>query len=162
MTPARVWAVALFAGAAALGLDCNGRSLFERPRPVNERWSATIASNRFHVIATIAGGDSRTELQVSATVRQQLEDSGFTVVRRAGRWDSEVAALRAICAPDAVPVVDGVLFIWYNRLELRDCESEGTAYEIAGSPEGGTGVVEMSDKLVRYLKRPGPTTEPAP
>jgi hypothetical protein len=142
---------------------CNGRSLFERPKPVSERWSSSIPTGRFSVIATIAGGDSRTELQVSVTVRQQLEDSGFTIVRRAGRWDSELAALRAICAPDAVPVVDGVLFIWYNRLELRDCATEGTAYEIAGSPEGGVGVIEMSDRLVRYLKRPAaPTPQRAP
>lgn len=139
--------VVALVGAAA---GCN-RPLFDRAKPAVERMNPEIPPGRFRVLAAIAGGDSRTDLQMSVTVREQLADSGFTVVRRAGRWEGQHEAVRAICAPGQVPPVDGVLFVWYNRLELRDCTTEGAAYEIAG--EGSLGIDAMVHRLVRWLRR---------
>jgi len=150
----------LFAAFAALTLAACNRPLLERSKPTVERASATIPSGRFRTIAAVAGGDSKTELRMSAQVRQQLTDSGFAVIRKAGRWESEQAAIRAICAPDAVPPVDGVLFIWYNRLELRDCTTEAAAYEIGGY--GDIGIMDMANRLVRYLKRGGTSEQAQP
>jgi hypothetical protein len=114
-----------------------------------------IPGGRFQTIASVAGGDARIDLQVSVTVRQQLTDSGFTVVRRAGRWDSQTEAVRAICEPP----VNGVLFIWYNRLELRDCATEGaTAYEITS--RGQEGITGLTDRLIRYLRQPPAAQSP--
>jgi hypothetical protein len=111
--------------------------------------NAAIPAGRYHVLAGVAGGDARIDLQISVTVRQQLQDSGFTVLRRAGRWDSQTDAVRAICEPP----VDGVLFIWYNRLELRDCATVGAmAYEISSG--GQEGITTLTDRLIRYLRRP--------
>jgi hypothetical protein len=160
---ARVW---VLAPLVAVGLPgCTGKPLFDKPRPMVEHASPTIPipPGGYRLIATVAGGDGRTDLQISGTVRLQLEDSGFTVVRRAGRWDDERQAVRAICAPDAVPVVDGVLFIWYNRLELRDCATEGVAFEIKASADKG--ITDMTNRLVVYLRRPptpGAATGQAP
>lgn len=113
-----------------------------------------IPPGRFRVLAAIAGGASRTDLQISVTVRQRLADSGFTVIKKPGRWDQQADAVRAICAPGNSPTVDGVLFIWYNRLELRDCTTERAAYEIGGAG-GSIGVTAMVDRLVKWLKRAG-------
>lgn len=146
-------AVAVLVGGASFA--CN-RPLLDRAKPTVERASPTIPPSRFRTIAAIAGGDTKNDLRMSAMVRQQLTDSGFAVVRKAGRWDTEQAAIRAVCAPDAMPPVDGVLFIWYNRLELRDCTTEAAAYEIGGY--GEIGIQEMANRLVRYLRR-GATTE---
>lgn len=143
----------LFA-AALLGASvaaCN-RPLFDRVRPAVERMNPEIPPGRFRVLAAVAGGDTRTDLQISATVRQRLADSGFTVVRRAGRWDGQADAVRAICAPGQAQMVDGVLFIWYNKLELRDCTTESAAYEIGGQG-GSIGVTSMVDRLILWLRR---------
>jgi hypothetical protein len=143
--PALVVAVAV-TGAGLLAA-CN-RPLFDRALPAIERVNPNIPGARFHVLAGIAGGDARIDFQVSVTVRQQLQDSGFTVVRRAGRWDSQTEAVRALCEPP----VDGLLFIWYNRIELRDCATEGaTAYEITS--RGQEGITGLTDRLIRYLRR---------
>lgn len=156
---ARVW---LVGSLAVLGLTaCTGRSMFQKGGPMLERTNASIPPGRFRVLSTIAGGGStRLDLQVSVTVRQQLEDSGVTVVRRAGRWADERAAVEAICAPDAVPAVDGVLFTWYNRLELRDCATGTVAFEIDGSADKG--IIQMTDRLIEYLRQPPPAAADQP
>jgi hypothetical protein len=146
--------VALLSAAA-----CN-RPIFDKAKPAVERMNPEIPPGRFRVLAAIAGGDTRTDLQISVTARQRLADSGFTVVRRAGRWDGQAEAVRAICAPGQAPAVDGVLFVWYNRLELRDCTTESAAYQI-GSDGSSIGITEMIDRLVRWLKRDG-ASPPAP
>jgi len=149
---ARAWCLGAL---AAVGLAaCASRPLFDKARPMIERANPNvpIPAGGYRTIAYVSGGGGMTDFQISSTVRQQLEDSGFTMLRRAGRWDDERSAVRAICAPDAVPVVDGVLFIWYNRLELRDCATEGVAFEVKSSPDKG--ITHMTNRLVVYLRRP--------
>jgi hypothetical protein len=159
MTPR---ALLLGAGLLAAAAGCAGRPLFEREKPAVERVSMTIPPGRFHVIAGIAGGATRTDLQISATVRQRMSDSGFTMIRKAGRWENMTEAVRSICAPGQTPAIDGVLFIWYNRLELRDCVTEGAAFEIGGSG-ASIGITAMVDRLVKWLKRDaGAATPPTP
>lgn len=148
---------------AGIGAACN-RPLFDKPRPAVERMNPDIPPSRFRVVAAIAGDNTRPGLQISATARERLADSGFTVIRRFGRWDSQAEAVRQICAPGQIPPVDGVLFIWFNRLELRDCTTEGAAYEIGG--QGTIGIQGMVDRLVKWLRRDDgpatPTTPPSP
>lgn len=123
----------------------HGGDLLERSNPAVER-------RRYDQLVTIAGGGgTRIDLQVSVTVRTQLADSGFNVGRRAGRWSDEVSAVRAICAPDAVPP-DGVIFVWYDRLELRDCQTEKVAFEVSGT--GNQGITAMTDRLILYMRGP--------
>jgi len=156
---ARAWCFGALA-LASLGVPaCTGRRLFDKPRPMVERANPNIPipPGGYRTLATVAGGTTLVDFQIAGTVRQQLEDSGFTMLRRAGRWEDEREAVRAICAPDAVPVVDGVLFIRYNKLELRDCTTEGIAFEIAAS--ANKGITDMTNRLVLYLRRaPGTTT----
>jgi hypothetical protein len=148
---ARASVVVALAALAAGTTACN-RPLLEREKTVEPRISQTIPPDRFHVLAGIAGGATRTDLQISATVRQRMQDSGFTMLRWPGRWENMAEAVRRICAPGQTPAVDGVLFIWYNRLELRDCMTEGAAFQIGG--EGAAqGITAMVDRLVNWLKR---------
>ena len=88
---------------------------------------------------------------MSATVRKQLNDSGWKGVARYGRWDSRTEAVVGICTEEADPV-DGVLFVDYNRLELDDCATKRPAYTIDGSPEKGVGLDEMMKRMMRYLR----------
>lgn len=141
------WRSGLLASLGILAVACG--PIFQKRRPSVERVNSSIPGDRFQVIATIAGGDSRTDIRMSATVRQVLQDSGFTAIRRAGRWDSEADAVRSICEP--VGTVDGVLVIWYDRMVLRDCRTLTSAYEIEAGNEKG--ITEMASSLMRYLRR---------
>ena len=136
--------VALVA-SALLGLaGClwTGKEAVEHPSP-------TIGGTKFKVLATVAGGASRNEIRMSATVRKELNDSGWKGVSRAGRWDTPSQAVKEICEPGDV---DGVLFVSYNRLELMDCTSHQLAWSVDGAPERGAGIQEMTKRLFHYLR----------
>jgi hypothetical protein len=137
----------LISGLFAAGC---GRSLVQKPNPSTEIVNPGITGSQMKVLAQVAGGDMLIDFQISATVRKVLQDSGFTVVRRAGRWDSQPEAIRAICAPGEVPNVDAVLFVWYNRLELRDCGTGSTAYEVTSG--GKEGIQQLTVRLIHYLR----------
>jgi len=55
--------------------------------------------------------------------------------------------------------VNGVLFIWYDRLELNDCDSGKLAYTIDGTTSGG--LPDLVNRLVRYLRGRAAPTESA-
>ena len=146
-------ALLLCSAVATLGSGPCG-PLLKQAGPVTERRHPTIVPTQFQRLGTVAGASARTDRQISAHVRKQLIDSGLTVVALPGRFDSEKAAVTQSCAPGAVPAIDGVLFVWHNRLELHDCVSEVVAYEVSGE---GQGINQMADRLVAYLKGSGPT-----
>ena len=141
-------ALLLGAAVATLGSGPCG-PLLKQAGPVVERRHPTIAPTQFQRLGTIAGASARTDRQISANVRKQLTDSGLTVVALAGRYDSEQDAVKRSCARDAAPTIDGVLFVWYNRLELHDCVSEAVAYEVSGESQG---IDQMAVRLIAYLK----------
>jgi hypothetical protein len=138
---------------AGLSVVACGRPLFDKSKPSIERINPSVSASQLRVLAPVSGGDALTDFQISVTVRQQLQDSGFTIIRRAGRWDTQPEAVRAICAPGEVPSVDAVLFVWYNRLELRDCGTGVTAYEITSG--GQEGITVLTNRLIRYLRKEG-------
>ncbi len=129
-------------GALACLAGCAGKQVVETP-------NTGIPGTRFKVIATVAGGTRGMDLRMSATVRKQLNDSGWKGVARYGRWDTRGEAVMSICADGDV---DGVLFVDYNRLELDDCKSRKVAYAIDGSPEKGVGIDQMMQRVMRYLR----------
>ena len=136
---------------AALAVTASS-CLLKHERPAIEQINPNIGPERFHVIATVAGESRRTSKQISATVRLRMLDSGLNAVTKRGNWVTEVEALRGLCESKSGAPVDGVLFVWYDRLKLWDCETQGSAYEIGG--QGATmGITAMTDKLIGYLRR---------
>lgn len=145
-------ALLLGSAVATLGSGPCG-PLLKQGGPVLERRHPTISPAQFQRLGTIAGASARTDRQISAHIRKQLIDSGLTVVALPGRFDSEQDAVKRSCAPDAAPAIDGVLFVWVNRLELHDCVSEVVAYEVSGESQG---INQLADRLIAYLKGTAP------
>lgn len=144
MTFSRRTTLLLFA-CAGLGACAGGP--YGRVREIR---SQSIPGSRFHTVVVIAGEDDQSDLQITARVRERLEQSGMTVVRRSGLWETEEQALAEICPVGGTPTgIDGVLFVWWNRLNLRDCETHRPAYQIRG---GYVGVDEMTRRLLRYFQ----------
>jgi hypothetical protein len=53
----------------------------------------------------------------------------------------------------AMAPVDGVVIVWCNRLSLRDCRTQTTAYDATGAAQ--IGIDELTRQLLRYLKTDG-------
>ena len=124
---------------------------------VNEIVSSTIPGDSFHTVVVISGDDDQSTLQITAKVRQQLNDKGIVATRRSGLWSAEREALADICPLDPAgntntSGIDGLLFVLWNELDLYDCRTHKPAYQVRG---GMTGTDMMVQRLMRYLRPRG-------
>jgi hypothetical protein len=71
--------------------------------------------------------------------------------------ESEVS-MAQLCPKNDPPDYQGVLWVTYDRIVLRDCESTAVAYRAIG---GYSGVDALAKKLVTYLKTAPPLTTTA-
>lgn len=138
---------ALGASLAAVAAACAGP--YGR---VNEVVSATIPGDSFRTVVVISGDDDQSALQITARVRQQLNDAGLSALRRSGLWSVERDALADICPLGQPSDVDGLLFVMWNELDLYDCRTHKPAYQVRG---GMTGTDVMVKRLLRYLRPRG-------
>jgi hypothetical protein len=115
---------------------------------LQELTSDTIRGDSIRVIVVIAGESETADRQLAGRVRQQLNDAGLTTPLRQGTWESEEAALTEICPVGQTTDIQGVLFVWWNQLELRHCGTHRRAYHIEA---GYRGVGYMVTRLLRYL-----------
>jgi hypothetical protein len=146
MNPASLLLLAVLVGASGA---CSTRLV--KPAKMSER-KGTLPAKPINTIAVIASDDQQSTIRMSAGVRGQLTEAGVTAVRRAGRWTGETDAVTEICMPGQEQNVDGVLFVSYNRLTLRACETKLVVYEIDGGNE--VGLQDMAKRLIVYLRPP--------
>ena len=119
---------------------------------VQEIASSTIPGDSFRTVVVIAGDDDQNALQITAKVRQQLNEKGLTALRRSGMWTAEREALIEICPLGTPSEIDGLLFVLWNELDLYDCHTHKPAYQVRG---GMTGTDVMVQRLMRYLRPRG-------
>jgi hypothetical protein len=119
---------------------------------VQEVSSASIPGDSFRTLVVISGDDDQNSLQITAKVRNQLNEKGLTATRRSGLWATEREALADICPLGTPSDVDGLLFVQWNELDLYDCRTHKPAYSIRG---GMTGSDVMVQRLMRYLRPRG-------
>lgn len=115
---------------------------------VKEMTSDTIRGDSIRVIVVIAGESESADRQMAGRVRATLDSAGVTTLRRAGTWETEETALFDICPAGQPTDIDGVLFVWWNQLELRHCGTHRRAYHIEG---GYRGIDYMVKRLMAYL-----------
>ena len=141
----------LVAMAVLVGLGaCSG--IIPKKNRSSEQVSRLHEGSKYQVIVVIAGGDSRAELRQSSMVRAKLQEGGWQALRRAGRWATEAEAIADICPAGEAVSVDGVLFIYYNQLNLVDCRSRTPAITINGGDD--LGIDQMANRLMNYLGGP--------
>lgn len=129
-----------------MGLLAGCASAFGR---VTEMRSDSVPGERFKTLVPIISADIPAADQVGLRLRRQLEENGLTVLRRSGLWQTEVTALEVICPQGQPSDIDGVLFVWWNKLQLNDCATHRPAFQISG---GYRGVDYMVERLMRYLR----------
>ena len=116
---------------------------------VTEIVSSSVPGDSFRTVVVISGDDDQNSLQITARVRQQLNDRGLTAERRSGLWSTEREALLDICPLGTASPVDGLLFVQWNELDLYDCRTHKPAYQVRG---GMIGTNTMVERLMRYLR----------
>lgn len=113
-----------------------------------------VMGDRIRTIAVLAGSDRQATLQMTARSVTRLREAGLTIVQPGGLWESEAAVMEGLCsAEDQERKYDGVLFITWDRLTLRDCETQAVAYDVRG---GHRGVDEMTERLMSHYLRVQP------
>jgi hypothetical protein len=115
---------------------------------VQELRSDTIRGDSIRVIVVIAGESESADRQMAGRIREQLTEAGITALRRPGTWESEETALGDLCPLGQPSELHGILFVWWNRMELRDCRTHRRAYFIEA---GYRGLDYMIKRLLRYL-----------
>jgi hypothetical protein len=128
-------------------------TLFQSGKP-REFVNTTMPKVTYNTLAVIASDDATPSLQISATIRHLLNERGLKAVARAGRWETESDALLSICreAPGVEPV-QGVIFVTYDTLILRECQTREVAYRISSG--GGITMSEMADRIIQYVRTAG-------
>lgn len=119
---------------------------------MNEIISTSVPPDSFRTLVVISGDDEQASLQLTARVRQQLNDAGLTAQRRAGLWSVEREALADICPLGAPSDVDGLLFVYWNELDMYDCRTHKPAYQVRGGMQGTDLMVK---RFLRYLRPKG-------
>jgi hypothetical protein len=119
---------------------------------MNEIVSATVPGDSFRTLVVISGDDDQSSLQLTARVRQQLNDAGLSAQKRSGLWSVEREALADICPLGQATDVDGLLFVYWNELDMYDCRTHKPAYQVRG---GMQGTDLMLKRFLRYLRPKG-------
>lgn len=119
---------------------------------VNELISTTVPGDSFRTIVVISGDDEQSSLQLTARVRQQLNDAGLSAQKRGGLWSVEREALADICPLGQPSDVQGLLFVYWNQLDLYDCRTHKAAYQVRGGMQGTDLMVK---RFLRYLRPKG-------
>jgi len=114
--------------------------------------TSTVPGDSFHTVVVISGDDDQSSLQITAKVRQQLNEKGLTATKRAGMWPNEREALMDICPLGTQSGVDGLLFVMWNEMDLYDCRTHKPAYQVRGGMRGSDVMVQQ---LMRYLRPRG-------
>jgi hypothetical protein len=130
----------------------NCSSLAYRSR-IEEFRNEAVPPDRFTTIAVLPLDASGFDPGIAARVRDNLKKEGVNIVSaRVMVGDSE-ASMQQLCPKEDPAEYKGVLWVTYDRVILRDCESTAVAYRAIG---GYSGVDALAKKLLVYLRGAAP------
>lgn len=141
------WMLGTTLAAAAVAAACAGPY-----GKMTEIVSQSVPGDSFRTLVVISGDDDQGALQITARVRQQLNDAGLSALRRSGLWSTEREALADICPLGQASETDGLLFVYWNELDLYDCRTHKPAYQVRGGMQGTDVMVK---RLLRYVRPRG-------
>ena len=141
--------------AAATATACKSMAYKSR---VEEFRNSSIAPSRFSSITVLPLDPSGFDPGIAARVRDGLKREGVNVVTaRVMAGESEVS-MQQLCPKDDPASYQGVLWVSFDRIIFRDCESTAVAYRAIG---GYSGVDALAKKFLLYLRSPAPASTTA-
>jgi hypothetical protein len=88
-------------------------------------------------------------------VRENLKKQGINVASARVMVPESEVSMQQLCPKNDPASYQGVLWVAFDRVILRDCESTAVAYRAIG---GYSGVDALAKKLVIYLRSGVPAT----
>ena len=143
----RSWAVLIFAGVLS-GCGMFG-PLIQTGEPSVFR-NPSVPAIKYDAIAVIGADDTSPTLRMSVMVREKLKEEGVQGVRRAGRWTTEEDALSGLCSSEEEPRIQGVVFVSYDTLILRECAKKEVAFRVQSN--GRWTITQLAQELAKYVK----------
>ncbi len=143
MTDSRV-VLGLLAGAILLS-SCNRLAYRSR---IEEFQNPDVPASRFQAIAVLPVDPEGFDPGIAARVRDNLKRQGVNVMTARVMLPESEVSIPQLCPKDDPPGYQGVLWVTYDRIILRDCESAAVAYRAIG---GYSGVDALAKRLVIYL-----------
>jgi hypothetical protein len=122
---------------------------------IEEFRSDSIPGSRFTAIAILPVNERSFDPQIAARVRENLRKQGITIVPARSMMPESEVSMAHLCPKDNPPEYQGVLWVTFEYLLLRDCQSTAVAFRAEG---GYAGVDAMAKRLVLYLKSQSGTT----
>ena len=144
--------VSRHAGQLLLGLLVllmTGCSSLAYKSRITEFQNSEVSPSRFATIAVLPLDPNGFDPGIAARVRDNLKKQGVNIATpRMMASESEVS-MQQLCSKDDPASYQGVLWVTFDRIILRDCESTAVAYRAIG---GYSGVDALAKKLVIYLR----------
>lgn len=137
---------------AAAGWACSGQSVAYGSSAVQESRAAAGEGRTYEQLAVTPMDPEGYDPQIAGRVERQLQSHGYEaeMILVEGAPTSVPVVMEAICTGEQTPLrADGVVFVTWDRLVLRDCETREGAYEVSG---GYSGVDALVEHMVRYFR----------
>ena len=147
------WAVVLVVGMCAGA--CSSMAYRSRVEEFN---NSNLSANRYDVVAVLPVDPHGFDTNIAARVRDHLRKEGWKVVPALKLVGESEVTTKEVCEPSQHPEYRGVVFVSWDRLILRDCETTAVAYRAVG---GYAGIDKLTQRFLVYLKT-GPTAAPQP
>lgn len=144
-----------YLAAALLLTGCSSMAYRSR---IEEFQNPDIPAARFTAITVLPMDPSGFDPGIAARVRDNLKKQGVNVLTARVMVQESEVSMAQLCPKDDPPEYKGVLWVAYDRIILRDCESTAVAYRAIG---GYSGVDALARKLVVYLRTPTAQTTTA-
>lgn len=116
---------------------------------IDEFRNPSIAPERYTTIAILPVNTDGPDATIAARVRDNLRKQGVHIVPARRMVGEGEVSMKELCTPEAPAEYKGVLFVTWDRLILRDCETTAVAYRAMGNYSG---VDQLAKKLVLYLR----------
>jgi hypothetical protein len=113
---------------------------------------ASTSPQSIQTVAVVPGSGSKFDHQIAARVWDQLHSSGIPVVDPRDLDPSPDISVPSVCRQAAGKGFQGVVFVDWNKLTLVNCETQQTAFQVAGADMNAPGVDKLTQVLVRYLR----------
>lgn len=136
-------------GISLVAVTIAGCSSLAYKSKITEFHNAEVSGSRFTTIAVLPLDPKGFDPGIAARVRENLRKEGVNIATpRMIAAESEVSMAQLCPKHDPAPY-QGVLWVTFDRLILRDCESTAVAYRAVG---GYSGVDALAKKLLVYLR----------